>query len=184
MRAAMRALLPDFSRLSLKSSTGMVAERAASGSNDPREAWAAERQRSRERLARYDDPPLTYEEGYYVDWEGLSAAEQEAVIQLLIIQEEKKRGAARGATSTQKTAWYKGERYWKLKLSPELLDNFGKVDWFRLLRDEERIPWYFGDESGGNVCGIEAGQNSQGGQYPSGGVLHPYANWGPDHGGA
>ena len=29
MRAAMRALLPDFSRLSLKSSTGMMAEPAA-----------------------------------------------------------------------------------------------------------------------------------------------------------
>lgn len=201
-------LYPDLSRLALACPTGANNDHEAGGSNDPppgyepsllekmnqedsynqddtnerREAWLAERQRSRERMSEYANPPLTYEESYYVDWKLLSQEEKDAVIEILKIQQEKKRGSDVGATSMQKRAWAKGERYWMLKLSPELQANFGYVKWWNMLKNEERIPWYWGGEGGG-VCGLEAGENSQGGDYGCA-VLNPNSNWGPNHGGA
>jgi len=160
MRAAMRALLPDFSRLSLKSATGMH-NGEASGSNDP------------------PPPP---DDKYEVDWDNMPEEEKEAVIGLLKIEQEEKRSPdVGGATATQKTEWFKGKRNLRRRLSAYVLTNFDKIKWYKIdeLKNHPRIHWYWGGEGGG-VCGREAGQNSQGGQYGSG-VRDRNSDWGPDH---
>lgn len=153
MRAAMRALLPDFSRLSLKSATGA-----------------------------HNNPP---DDDYDPNWVNMPNAEKQAVIELLRIQQEEKRSPdVGGATTTKKNEWFKGTRYWRQRLSHDVLTHFGKFPWYEIdeLKNHPRIPWYWGDEDGrgGNHVGLEAGQNSQGGQYGKG-VLNPLGNWGPDH---